>query len=301
MRRMEGRLRHWLDARWNRVPARIRRVVELSRTPPGHFYSPYPDLAEVTDRAGQIFGSQAQYPGIDLREAAQLEMLDRFDAIAADFPWQAQPGAGLRYGYDNRPFAWGDGLFLAAMLHETKPRRYIEVGSGWSTMVALDARDLWLSDMEITAIDPYPETLTSLLAGERPERFTMIETPVQDVDSAVFSALESGDVLMIDSTHVSKAGSDVHHLLFTVLPQLASGVRVHVHDVFANFEYPQAWVEQRRAWTESYLLRAFLQFNSDWQIVLFANWLAEHRADRFGPNLDPARVNPGAGLWIERR
>lgn len=297
---MEGRLRRWLDARWNRVPARVRRTVQLARTPPGHFYSPYPDLTQVEARRGDIFGPQDQYPGIDLRLDAQLTLLDRFHAAAADFPWQDRPGGGLRYGYDNRPFAWGDGLFLAAMLHETKPKRYVEVGSGWSTMLTLDVRDRWLPDLDIVAIDPYPAALDALLAGERPERFRQIESPVQEVDLAVFDELQSGDVLMIDSTHVSKAGSDVHQLVFEVLPRLAPGVRVHVHDVFANFEYPHEWVEQRRAWTESYLLRAFLQFNSDWQVVFFANWLYAHHADRFGPNVHPARVNPGAGLWIER-
>ena len=83
---------------------------------------------------------------------------------------------------------------------------------------------------------------------------------MQDVALSTFSGLRRGDILFIDSSHVAKIGSDVNHLVFTVLPALQSGVLVHFHDIFFPFEYPQAWLAEGRAWNEAYLLRAFLQY-----------------------------------------
>lgn len=300
---IEGRLRGWIDARWHRVPDSARRLVELARTRPGHFYSPYPSWSDVADRSDAIFAAQKSFAGIDLRVDEQLRTLAAFDGIAAEFPWSDEPVPGCRYHYNNRPYAYGDGLFTAAMLVSVEPQRYVEVGSGFSTLLALDVRDRWLPKLDITTIDPYPQRLYELLDGESVsgQSTRIVAESVQSVDPAVFGALESGDVLFIDSTHVAKAGSDVNHLIFEVLPTLASGVYVHIHDVFGNFEYPKEWVMQGRAWTEAYVLRAFLQHNDAFEVSFWGHWLAEHHRDRFGENLAPALVNPGASLWIRRR
>ncbi len=83
----------------------------------------------------------------------------------------------------------------------------------------------------------------------------------------------AGDVLFIDSSHVSKMGSDVNHILFNVLPLLKSGVFIHFHDMFYPFIYPKSWTEQGRFWNETFLLRAFLQNNKDFTIQFWGNFL----------------------------
>lgn len=272
----------------------------MARTPPGHFYSPYASPADLRAKAATLFADQDVFAGIDLRPEHQLDLLARFDELAADFLWTAQPQDGLRYYYANRPYAYGDGLFTAAMLRMLTPARYIEVGSGFSTLLALDVRERWNPEMEITTIDPYPARLSELLGSERPDNFSVIEQPVQEIDPGVFETLRSNDVLLIDSTHVAKAGSDVNHLIFEILPTLAPGVKIHIHDVFATFDYPREWLLQGRAWSEAYLLRAFLQFNTAFDVEFWGHWLHTHHRDRFGPNLAPAHTNPGASLWISR-
>lgn len=272
----------------------------MTRARPGHFYSPYARPSDLHERKDAIFSPRERFAGIDLRVDHQLRTLDAFNTLAADFPWEAEPVAGVRYHYDNRPYAYGDGLFTAAMLQTLAPSRYIEIGSGFSTLLALDVRDRWVPSMHISTIDPFPQRLLDLLGDEQPAEFALIDQPVQDVDLSVFAALGDDDVLFIDSTHVAKAGSDVNHLLFEVLPTLAPGVKVHIHDLFGNFEYPEPWLMQGRAWSEAYLVRAFLQYNSAFEIVFWGNWLHEHHRDRFGPNLAPALVNPGASLWLQR-
>ena len=82
-----------------------------------------------------------------------------------------------------------------------------------------------------------------------------------------FKSLEKDDILFVDSSHVSKVGSDTHYLFFEVMPTLSSGVLVDVHDIFWPFEYPADWIREGRAWNEAYLLRAFLSFNPAFKII----------------------------------
>jgi hypothetical protein len=122
---------------------------------------------------------------------------------------------------------------------------------------------------------------------------------VQDVEPEVFAALEAGDVLFVDSTHVVKAGSDVNHLILEVLPRLAEGVWIHLHDIFYPFEYPPAWVREGRAWQEAYLLRAFLTFNPRFAIRWFQDFLWQHHGEAMR-RLPGVAVNPGGNIWLER-
>jgi len=50
---------------------------------------------------------------------------------------------------------------------------------------------------------------------------TLLSKRVQEISPEVFDALSQGDILFIDSSHVSKAGSDLNHIIFNVLPKLA--------------------------------------------------------------------------------
>jgi hypothetical protein len=108
-------------------------------------------------------------------------------------------------------------------------------------------------------------------------------------------------MLIIDSTHVAKVGSDVNHLVFEVLPRLAPGVLVHVHDIYHGFEYPRVWAYQLRAWNEAYLLRALLMFNSAWEIVFFNSFIAARHPEAFAASLPAAAESPGSSLWLRPR
>jgi hypothetical protein len=116
----------------------------------------------------------------------------------------------------------------------------------------------------------------------------------------LFTALQSGDVLFIDSTHVSKTGSDVNHLLFEVLPSLASGVYVHFHDIFYPFEYPREWVFNGCSWNECYALRAFLQHNHAFTIEYMNTYLQHFHRDRFAQRMARCLKNTGGSLWLRK-
>jgi predicted O-methyltransferase YrrM len=266
--------------------------------PPGHFYSPIPSLDEVRDREAAIFHRPDSLPGIDLRLGAQKQLIAELARYYPDQPFDARPTNRTRYHFENDFFSYGDGLVLHTLLRHRRPPRIVEVGSGYSTALIRDTIDLFALDAQHVAIDPYPDTARRLLAGDTSTRIEPV--PVQDVDRDLMTSLAAGDFLFIDSTHVSKVGSDVNVLVHEVLPRLSPGVVVHIHDMFYPFELPPVWVYEGRAWNENYLVRAFLTFNDRFRILLFNNLLAQSCADEVEQLMPLWRKNMGCSLWLER-
>ena len=234
-------------------------------TAPGHYYSPQTSPEDI-ERAVTTRQSPA---GVDLRVADQL-------ALAAELDL-SPPDEG-RWVDGNGMFDAADAAMLRAMMLRNRPRRMVEIGSGYSTALALDVAGSSLPELHITCVEPYPDRLRSRLRPGDDQRITLIERPVQDLaPEALAPGLAPGDIFFIDSTHVAKAGSDVLWLFLRTLPLIPPGVLVHVHDIQWPFEYPDEWLRERRDWTETYLLHAFLIANSQWRIELWGDWLlTEH-------------------------
>lgn len=132
-----------------------------------------------------------------------------------------------------------DAAAAYAIVRMTRPAQIVEVGSGHSTrFLARAVRDGKLAT-RITAIDPEPRASIAGLDVHP------LRQPVQACDARLFAALAPGDILFIDSSHQLKAGSDVEFLLERVLPRLASGVRIHFHDIFLPDDYPAEWAWRR--------------------------------------------------------
>ncbi|WP_235754343.1 class I SAM-dependent methyltransferase [Ruegeria pomeroyi] len=126
-----------------------------------------------------------------------------------------------------------DAEALYLMIRRYQPRRVIEVGCGNSTRITRQAALDGGLETEITAIDPWPR---ADIAGVV-DRFE--QARLEEVDPAVFAALEADDVLFIDSSHQVRMSNDVAHLFCRIIPALAPGVVIHVHDVFLPYEYPK--------------------------------------------------------------
>jgi len=184
------------------------------------------------------------------------------------------------------------------MLRHLKPKRYVEVGSGFSSACALDTAERFLDDLQLTFFEPNPQRLHRLirpsdnvrLVDRVPTRYTIRD----------FAEIEPGDVVFIDSSHVVKYGSEVNDLLLDVVPQLPVGVHVHIHDIFWPFTYPLNWVTHRKAWNEGYLLRALLCNNASLRINWFNNFLGHVALDEVGRTMPAWRADPGSSIWLER-
>ena len=159
---------------------------------------------------------------------------------------------------------------------------------------------LGLTDTEITFIEPYPELLQTL-TGPEEQRVTLVPKPVQEVDTSVFEQLEAGDILFIDSTHVSKIDSDVNHHLFRILPSLKSGAYIHFHDIFYPFEYPSDWIlGENRSWNENYILRAFLMRNDRYEVVFFNSAFANLADPAVRDSGTTFFRNSGGAIWLRK-
>jgi Methyltransferase domain len=304
-------MRHSLK-RWVRETSTGRSLIEAASyvqgkhkykfrlsSPPGHYYSPIPSARDLE----RVYGSQPRLgavPEISLREGAQLDLLDHLGAFANDFAAE-EDGVGSRYDGHNAFFNGGDAHVLYSMIRHFRPARIVEVGSGHSSALMLDVNDHWFNnDIGLTFIEPFPERLFSLLRSGDKRNTAILTTEVQNVDLKTFGSLGRNDFLFIDSSHVSKTGSDVNFLMFDVLPVLQPGVLVHFHDIYWPFEYPSEWAKEGRAWNEIYMLRAFLAYNPHFEIVLFNNWLATTQVEVARARMPGWSAYGTGSLWLRR-
>src|SRR5581483_6898051 len=200
---------------------------------PNHYSQPIPDTRALGERP---WARPSELVGIAMNEPAQLALLASFAARFRDeytrFPLHGSGRPG-EYFLLNSMFIGVDGAVLHCMVRHFRPRRVVEVGSGFSTAVSAaallaNARETSVLG-ELIAIEPQPRP--ELRAG-LPGLTRLVDTPVQALPFSFFDALDDGDVLFIDSSHVLTIGSDVQHLFLEVLPRLRRGVLVHVHDIF---------------------------------------------------------------------
>ena len=271
--------------------------------PPGHFYSPIPPLTWVRDNDARIFGASGrELPGIDLQETRQMELVEKFQGYYDELSFPVSKSPGHRYFFENHSYSYSDGFFLHSMIRHVRPKRIIEVGSGYSSSMMLDTNERFFDGaIDLTFVEPYPDLLKSLMRPDDEGRVKIIAQGVQGVDPALFQALQAGDILFIDSTHVSRVGSDVNYLFFEVLPRLAPGVYVHIHDIFYPFEYPREWIYEGRSWNEAYLLRCLLSHTSAWEIVLFNTFVEQFHRKHFEQHLPLCLKNAGGSIWLRRR
>jgi SAM-dependent methyltransferase/predicted O-methyltransferase YrrM len=268
---------------------------------PGHYYSPIVDPSTVAEYVEkQYLQEPGDIKGIHFDEDAMVRFWKENAEFIKNTPFSEHNDGKNRYYYDNGYYPYGDAITLRAMIAHFKPKNVIEVGSGFSSACMLDAFDhVGLSDFTVTCIDPDADRLRSRLREEDHSRVNIIEGLVQDVPVSTFSKLNENDILFIDSSHVLKTASDVHYELFSILPRLNKGVLVHFHDIQYPFEYPRQWLfENNRSWNEIYALRAFLTYNSAFEVV-FWNGLFAHRQRELVHETNPLFLkNPGGSIWL---
>ena len=273
--------------------------------PIGHFYSPICDPVELREHEAEIWPTPApsEMPGIALNSAAQLRLLEALAPFVPEisYPYDAAQGSPPRYFYSNDQYPCLDAEVLFCMLRHLRPKRVVEIGSGFSSLITAEVNRQFMSGaMEFTCIEPYPR---QFLIDGVPGVTSLIRKKIQQMEPSFFDRLGPNDILFIDSSHVAKAGSDVNYLIFEILPRLQPGVLVHIHDIFLPDEYSKRWViDEGRNWNEQYLVRAFLQYNHAFEVVWASYYMCTRHAS------ETAAVFPrfpkyggGGSLWLRRR
>jgi Methyltransferase domain len=271
--------------------------------PPGSYPSPIVNVADLLAMRSRQAELPPHLPGIEENPARQLECLQRLSSYFATIPFPEHAKADFRYHFENGFFSYGDALVLSAFIQDLRPRRIVEVGSGFSSAVILDTLERTNPQpaTECIFIDPNAGRLKSLLRPGDEQRVTIIEKPVQEIDLSLFATLEANDILFLDTSHVLKTGSDVNHELFYVLPAMKSGVLIHFHDIFDGFEYPDRWtLQENRSWNEIYAVRAFLMYNSRYEIVLMNSVVAKRFPEAVRAISPTFMKNPGGSLYLRK-
>lgn len=255
---------------------------------PVHFYSPVPCVSELSDK---VFDEVSDCTGLAMRDQQQIDFLDQ---IWSGFGHEFQPQA-------NTGLSKLDAFILYAMIRANKPQKMIEVGSGESTAIALQALRKNREEghgFHFSAIEPYPNP--KLLALTDPD-FRLVKSKVQEV---TVSAVVDTDLLFIDSSHVSKIGSDVNHEILKLVPHLKVGAIVHWHDIMIPAEYPKSWIDKGTFWNESYMVHAFMLHNQCFEVVWAARYMQlkhasvlSQKIDYFEPDNQDQQLS---SFWIRR-
>lgn len=256
-------------------------IPNLATLPPGFFERPSPMRGIAFDA-----GAQMNFVESELAEFCREFAPPRTEAEAGPY----------RFHLANATYDSVDAELLYAIVRRFAPHRIVELGSGYSTLIIREAlaRGGGAPDT-LQTYDPYP-------SPRLPADWPVTRVAVQDVDDDVFTALDDGDVLFVDTTHTVKEGGDVNRIVLDVLPLLAPGVMVHFHDIFLPYPYSRAHLEDAHFWSEQYLLQAFLIGNPGWEVLVGGQAVARTYPDRLRaaiPSFAPG-VSPGA-FWIRRQ
>lgn len=256
---------------------------------PVHFYSPIPSSQEISE---DPFQKQNPCSGIDFNLETQFKYLNN---VFSKYKSEYEPVANIG-------LAKFDAFVLYSMIRQKKPKLMIEVGSGESTKISLKALNKNLeegNDYKFIAIEPYPR---GYLKDMEDNRFSLKVSKVQNVETSYFS---DADILFIDSSHISKIGSDVNYEMMNILPVMKVGSLIHWHDIMIPVDYPETWIRDEKIfWNESYMVQNFMMFNQSFRIIWAVKYMQLNQSDKlrkafpFFSSTDPEQQL--SSFWIER-
>jgi hypothetical protein len=237
--------------------------------------------------------------GIDFRSHDQISRLQSWREQYSTLYelLRGDPAINLQMGRSYLQNAWfetPDAEAYASMICDIRPSHVIEVGGGFSTLIARRAIDYLGLPTQLVVVDPEPRTNVTHVAD------VLIRSRVEETDLSSLPLAE-GVLLFIDSSHVVRARGDVQFLLDSVVPSLGVGSTVHVHDVFLPWDYPFSF--QARLYTEQYLFQAMLAFSSRYKVLLSTHYMSrcfvEEMQATFGAIVGNHHQHFGASFWLE--
>ena len=264
-----------------------------------HYYSPMIIAADLL----KPLDTPRNLPGLDLDLGIHRAFLARFDYADELRQIPLEVRSETEFGYRNGFFETGDAEIFYDVIRSFRPRRIIEIGSGWSTLIARKAiqrnqRDDIDYACHHICIEPYEAPWLETIGVE------VIRKRVETLAPDFFDQLKAGDILFVDSSHTIRPQGDVIFEIAEVYPRLKPGVLVQVHDIFTPRDYPTRWViGERRIWGEQYLLEAFLSGNQDYEIVCALNWLLNdhrHLLAQACPMLCVSSAAQPGSIWLRR-
>jgi Methyltransferase domain len=259
-------------------PKTTRRLRKIGVFPiMNHYYEPLIDDTQFR----QSLSENRHLPGLNLNTSGQLSFLKTlvYSAELLALKLDTKSNDANSFYINNRNFESGDAEYLYQIIRATKPSKLIEVGSGHSTKIASIAlqKNRFETSQAVRHICIEPYEMPWL------EGFSDIQVVRQRVENCALdwaAELRPGDILFVDSSHVIRPQGDVLEEYLEIFPQLASGVYIHIHDIFTPKDYPRSWiVDQVRFWNEQYLLEALLSNTDRYEVIGALNYLKNNHFD----------------------
>jgi hypothetical protein len=218
---------------------------------------------------------------VDMNIQQQLDLLNTFNYNEELLAIPMEKTDKREYYYNNGSFLSGDSDYLYNMVRHLKPANIIEIGSGFSTLMALKAIEKNKSEnadysCKMMCIEPYEmdwlEKTEAIITRKR----------VEDIEMSFFEQLGKNDILFIDSSHIIRPQGDVLFIYLQILPVIRPGVYIHIHDIFTPKDYLDEWIYKNiRLWNEQYLVEAFLSYNEKFKITGALNFLRHKHYEAF--------------------
>ncbi len=265
-----------------------------------HYYDPQFKF----DQLKYPLDKDRSLPTIDLNDQVQLQLLKAFSYEKELSALPLKKTKEAAFFYDNYNFKAGDAEYLYSIIRHFHPKRLVEIGSGYSTLMAREAitqnkREDSTYVCDHICIEPY-EMPWLESAGVK-----VLRKKVEDIEPSFFDVLQENDILFIDSSHMIRPQGDVLFEYLEIFPRLKKGVLIHIHDIFTPRNYPESWlVEEVRLWNEQYLLEAFLSYNDKFEILGALNYLSHHYRKQFAEKCPIFKIqekSEPASLWLRRK
>ena len=272
------------------------------------YYSPLPSRSRLKSSLARWTAPSSmrgiEYDLDDMKASLSRLINTYYTEFQALLPYEHASSMGIGPGYTRL-----DAIVLYAMIRASKPKRYLEIGSGISTYyaaIAAQANARKGHGMRVTCIEPHPFPTLLTIPG-----ISIKTAEVQDEPLGSFTELGEDDILFIDSSHIVRLDGDVPFLFLEVLPALRTGVMIHVHDIPFPYHGPypsKYWIYETTWpfwWTESMLLHALL-CRSTWLSIKLSAPLIRYHDEAFLADLVPGyetieqEPNTFSSIWLRR-
>ena len=270
---------------------------------PQVFCSPLVNPAEIKV---DLLGKKRELPGIKIDLNVVFQLLEQLSPYASELGWMPRDAAGLVTWHET--YTTLDSAILYCMLRHLKPKRFVEVGCGYSSGVSSEAIRKNRAEghaCEAIFIEPYPgPRLKGInLAGE------LLVKKIEDMPMEFFSSLQAGDILFIDTSHVIKCQNDVEYELLHILPNLRAGVYIHIHDIYTPCDQPADWLIGRYPAgyaNEQYAVECMLSGGEDYEVLAPLYWLGSDYQEKVAAFLGKTAdlhtaLRRGQALWIKKK
>lgn len=244
-----------------------------------HYYEPLFNNLHLR----KSLSSPRNLPGIHLQIDKQINLLNKlnYQNEFQEFLDSEKISKNVfKFFIENESFKSGDAEFLYNFIRHTKPKKIIEIGCGYSTLIISKAlkfnKDKDDRSYEHICIEPFERPLLNEITDIK-----LIREKVENINLSIFKSLEKNDLLFIDSSHIIRPQGDVLFEFLEIIPSLSSGVNIQVHDIRTPLDYLEnVIIEKVFFWNEQYILEAILSNNKSYEVVAALNYLKHNHYDQ---------------------